>query len=169
MKRRRALVYETGRPCYLTTAVDMPERHLAYLHAEVPSGRLIPAMEAAAARARQVGVLVDLELDTSIGRLDAVRALTVLRLTQEGLTNVARHAGPATRVRLTARVEDETLLLEIVDDGGAPDAEPRGGDLDPAAEPRAGGQRRSRARVASSSDHDPAAEARGRSRADRDA
>ncbi|MCL9795039.1 sensor histidine kinase [Frankia sp. AgKG'84/4] len=52
---------------------------------------------------------------------EAVRApadieTAVFRIAQEALANVARHAG-ATRVRLTLSYLDDTLLLDIADDG----------------------------------------------------
>ena len=45
--------------------------------------------------------------------------LAVLRLTQEALTNVAKHAGPAARARLRVAVEEDTVIWEVTDDGGA--------------------------------------------------
>ncbi|MFC6079740.1 sensor histidine kinase [Sphaerisporangium aureirubrum] len=83
-----------------------------------PEG-LVAALEEVADRGRQVGLLVDASLDPSINRLDAVRALTVLRLSQEGVTNIARHAGPAARVRLSVEgAPDGAVRLELTDDGG---------------------------------------------------
>jgi signal transduction histidine kinase len=41
----------------------------------------------------------------------------VLRLAQEGLTNVAKHAGPAARVRLCAELVDGGVRVEVRDHG----------------------------------------------------
>ncbi|MEO3807897.1 histidine kinase [Sphaerisporangium sp. B11E5] len=89
-----------------------------------PDG-LVAALEEVAERGRQVGLVVDATLDPSINRLDAVRGLTVLRLGQEGITNVARHAGPSTHVQLSVGAEaDGAVRLELIDDGGGGPAEP---------------------------------------------
>jgi signal transduction histidine kinase len=42
----------------------------------------------------------------------------VLRLTQEALTNVAKHAGPAARASLRVDVTDGDVLWSVTDDGG---------------------------------------------------
>ncbi|UWZ35476.1 two-component sensor histidine kinase [Dactylosporangium roseum] len=77
------------------------------------------ALEAAADRARQTGVTVDADIDPEVSTLDAVRGLAVLRLTQEALTNVARHAGPAARARLVVRMRDRAVEWSVTDDGGS--------------------------------------------------
>jgi PAS domain S-box-containing protein len=62
------------------------------------------------------GIAVELapfELDVDV---DKARATAVFRILQELLTNVARHAG-ATRVRVSLRVERDTLMLRVEDDG----------------------------------------------------
>lgn len=58
----------------------------------------------------------------SSGADDAV-ADAVLRIVQEGLTNVARHAG-ATRVELNLQAEDGVLQLSLVDNGRGADGRP---------------------------------------------
>ncbi|MGR6918974.1 sensor histidine kinase [[Actinomadura] parvosata] len=78
------------------------------------------ALEEAAARARATGLSVRCAIDPQVARLDAVRALTVLRLAQEGLANAAKHAGRHAGARMTVRMEDDVVRLEIVDDGGDP-------------------------------------------------
>jgi signal transduction histidine kinase len=52
------------------------------------------------------------------GEEDASRPAVALvwRVAQEAVRNVARHAG-ATRMSLTMRRQDESLVLEVVDDG----------------------------------------------------
>ncbi|WP_423791094.1 histidine kinase [Micromonospora cathayae] len=76
------------------------------------------ALDATVDRARQAGVTVEADLDPAIGTLDAVRGLAVLRLTQEALTNVAKHAGSAALARLTVAVVDGDVHWEVSDDGG---------------------------------------------------
>ena len=49
--------------------------------------------------------------------LDATQALQVLRLLQEALSNVIKHAGTRT-VGISARVADGAVLVRVVDDGG---------------------------------------------------
>jgi signal transduction histidine kinase len=53
----------------------------------------------------------------------------VLRLTQEALTNVAKHAGASALARLTVSVLDGAVHWEVSDDGGGwvPAAVPSGG------------------------------------------
>ncbi|MEH0934856.1 sensor histidine kinase [Micromonospora psammae] len=75
------------------------------------------ALGAAVDRARQAGVTVEADIDPTVGALDAVRGLAVLRLTQEALTNVAKHAGTSARARLTVAVVDGDVHWEVSDDG----------------------------------------------------
>ncbi|MCE7006645.1 histidine kinase [Kibdelosporangium philippinense] len=84
----------------------------------VEPGSLPAAVEAAVARARKVGLRVNASVDPALAQLDATRSLTVLRLTQEGLANVAKHAGSAARTRLSTSVTADAVRLEIRDDGG---------------------------------------------------
>jgi hypothetical protein len=69
---------------------------------------------------------VDADIDPSVGTLDAARGLALLRLTQEALTNVAKHAGPTANARLRATVLAGDLHWEVTDDGG---------DIGPATQP----------------------------------
>lgn len=87
------------------------------------------ALGAAVDRARQAGVTVEAEVDPAVGALDAVRGLAVLRLTQEALTNVVKHAGTSARARLSVSVVDDAVQWEVSDDGRgwAPAAMPPGG------------------------------------------
>ncbi|MEV4822345.1 histidine kinase [Micromonospora sp. NPDC049274] len=95
----------------------------AALTAIEPSA-LPSALGAAVDRARQAGITVEADIDAAIGSLDAVRGLAVLRLTQEALTNVARHAGPSARAHLTVAVHDAAVHWEVTDDGGGVDSAP---------------------------------------------
>ena len=91
--------------------------------ASVDAGTLPTALEAAVERARQTGVHVETNIDPALSTLDAVRGLAALRLVQEGLTNVARHAGPGAKARVTLVMTDGDLVCEITDDGqGVPHA-----------------------------------------------
>jgi signal transduction histidine kinase len=78
------------------------------------------------ANAERAGVAVDADVDPSVGTLDAARGLALLRLTQEALTNVAKHAGPAARACLRVAVRDGDLYWEVADDGGEADPAGRG-------------------------------------------
>ncbi|GIJ23583.1 sensor histidine kinase [Micromonospora lutea] len=88
----------------------------AALTAIEPSA-LPAALGAAVDRARQAGVNVVADIDPAIGALDAVRGLAVLRLSQEALTNVAKHAGAAAVARLTVSVVDGAVHWEVTDNG----------------------------------------------------
>ncbi|WP_441219954.1 sensor histidine kinase [Phytohabitans sp. LJ34] len=96
----------------------------------VEPGELHAALDEVVQRGRQVGLDIESSVDPAVGGLDPVRGLAVLRLTQEGLTNVAKHAGTAARAEVSMRLTpDDTVLLEIVDDGGtSPPALPTAGD-----------------------------------------
>ncbi|MFJ6198982.1 sensor histidine kinase [Micromonospora sp. NPDC092111] len=100
----------------------------AALTAIEPSA-LPAALGTAVDRARQAGVTVEADIDPAVGSLDAVRGLAVLRLTQEALTNVAKHAGSSALARLTVAVVDGAVHWEVADTGGgwAPAAVPSGG------------------------------------------
>ncbi|MGC4816811.1 sensor histidine kinase [Micromonospora sp. DT63] len=105
----------------------------AALTAIEPSA-LPSALGAAVDRARQAGITVEADIDAAIGSLDAVRGLAVLRLTQEALTNVARHAGPAARAHLVVALRDGAVHWEVTDDGCGVD-----GDSAPTPVPAGGG------------------------------
>jgi signal transduction histidine kinase len=76
------------------------------------------ALGAAVDTARRSGLVVESDIAPEVKQLDAVRGLAVLRLTQEALTNVAKHAGPAARARVTVAVLDGAVHWEVADDGG---------------------------------------------------
>jgi signal transduction histidine kinase len=81
------------------------------------------ALAAAVERAQSTGLTVEADIAAPVANLDAVRGLAVLRLTQEALTNVAKHAGPAAKARLAVSVVDGDVHWEVGDDG-APEAVP---------------------------------------------
>ncbi|MEV4489938.1 histidine kinase [Micromonospora coxensis] len=100
----------------------------AALTAIEPSA-LPAALGAAVDRARQAGVTVEADIDPAVGALDAVRGLAVLRLTQEALTNVVKHAGTRALARLSVSVRDGSVHWEVTDDGrgATPTPVPPGG------------------------------------------
>ncbi|MDG4781925.1 histidine kinase [Micromonospora sp. WMMD961] len=100
----------------------------AALTAIEPSA-LPAAIGASIDRARQAGVTVEADLDSAIGSLDAVRGMAVLRLTQEALTNVAKHAGTSALAHLVIAVRDGSVHWEVTDNGrgGVPAGVPAGG------------------------------------------
>jgi signal transduction histidine kinase len=81
-----------------------------------PEG-LATALTSAVARARATGVTVDSDIDESVAGLDGIRRLAVLRIVQEGLTNVVKHAGRDARATLTVRVTGQAVRVVIADDG----------------------------------------------------
>jgi signal transduction histidine kinase len=96
----------------------------------IEPGALPAALGTAVDTARRSGLVVDAEIAPSVGGLDAARGLAVLRLTQEALTNVAKHAGPSARVRLCVAVTGGDVRWEVTDDGGGagvPETPPGGG------------------------------------------
>ncbi|MUN39740.1 sensor histidine kinase [Actinomadura litoris] len=92
------------------------------------------ALEAALERGRGDGLEIAADIDPGVAGLDAVRRLTVLRIVQEGLANVARHAGPGASAALSVRVGGQAVRLEITDDGARAARAPRA-----AGEPGASG------------------------------
>ncbi|GIE84575.1 sensor histidine kinase [Actinoplanes regularis] len=82
------------------------------------------ALDGAVETARRAGVVVEAEIDPSIGALDAVRGLALLRLTQEALTNVAKHAGQGARAFLQVTMTGSDLCWSVEDDGGSVAAAP---------------------------------------------
>jgi signal transduction histidine kinase len=96
----------------------------------IEPGALPAALATAVDRAEGTGLVVDADISDAVGSLDAVRGLAVLRLTQEALTNVAKHAGPDARAALTVSVVDGAVHWQVSDDGGpggAPAERPPGG------------------------------------------
>lgn len=98
-----------------------------------PAG-LSEALKATVERSRQTGLTMETDIDPEISGLDTVRGLTILRLTQEGLTNVAKHAGTTACVRLRLGVHGDHVRVEIVDDGGARNGKSPGGRQNDRAE-----------------------------------
>jgi signal transduction histidine kinase len=101
-------------------------RLLGVLRAETePRGSLVPApgladVEALAAEVAQAGVRVEVRIEGTPAELPAGLDLSAYRIVQEALTNVVRHAGPAT-ARVAVSYAADRVRVEVVDDG-------RGGD-----------------------------------------
>lgn len=70
---------------------------------------------------RQTGIAVELELSLPAERLPKEFEITVYRVVQEALTNVARHSG-AKAAAVTVTADDATLHVEISDRGRGFDA-----------------------------------------------
>jgi two-component system sensor histidine kinase UhpB len=79
--------------------------------------------ELSRAFAHQSGIAVEREFAAHLPALSDEAELAIYRITQEGLTNVARHAG-ARRVTLTLEPGTDSVVLRVVDDGrGMPAAQ----------------------------------------------
>ncbi|WP_067826218.1 sensor histidine kinase [Nocardia inohanensis] len=79
---------------------------------------LAEALDTATERARGLGVGVEADIDPDIAEVDALTALTLLRLAQEGLANTSKHAGPGARARLEVRMSEGTVNFTLRDRGG---------------------------------------------------
>ncbi|WP_211766807.1 sensor histidine kinase [Kutzneria sp. CA-103260] len=91
-----------------------------------PKG-LPAALAAAVERARGAGLTVEAEIDPGVTTVDAMRRLAVLRVVQEGLTNVIKHAGPDARATLRVDAVRGEVQILISDDRRGRPAEARGG------------------------------------------
>jgi signal transduction histidine kinase len=86
-----------------------------------PRGSLAPApglaeVEALAAEVARAGVRVEVRIEGTPAELPAGLDLSAYRIVQEALTNVVRHAGPATaRVRIA--YGEAEVVVEVTDDG----------------------------------------------------
>ncbi|MPY58374.1 sensor histidine kinase [Streptomyces spongiae] len=74
-------------------------------------------LETVAERARAAGLRVTLEIEGDRGGLSTADELTVLRVVQESLTNVLRHAGPGAEVTISLRFDEDVVVIGVVDDG----------------------------------------------------
>ncbi|MEH1125567.1 sensor histidine kinase [Micromonospora sp. CPCC 206061] len=82
-----------------------------------PSG-LPVALRSAVDRSERIGLTVQVNIDPAIAGVDARTAHAMLRLTQEGLANVAKHAGTAARARLSIRRSGDRVEFDLQDFGG---------------------------------------------------
>ncbi|WP_067821539.1 sensor histidine kinase [Nocardia inohanensis] len=70
-------------------------------------------LTAAVERVRAAGFTVEADLGASVEGLDAIGRLTLLRLTQESLTNVMKHADRRRTVRITLAQNASAARLEV--------------------------------------------------------
>ena len=75
------------------------------------------AITSVVSHVRAAGVTVRSDIDESVAALDAMHRLAVLRVVQEGLTNVVKHAGRAAHATVVVRVTDQGVRVAIADDG----------------------------------------------------
>ncbi len=68
------------------------------------------------------GLPIELRLEAPIDALDPAQQTVVLRVVQEALQNVRKHAAPTT-VRVATRLEADTWVAEVIDDGRGFDPE----------------------------------------------
>ncbi|WP_406236771.1 sensor histidine kinase [Nocardia sp. NBC_01009] len=83
------------------------------------------ALTGVADRAAQLGHTIEVHVDDAVTTVDALRALTLLRLTQEGIANIVRHTAPGTKARLTIDVIDDGTVDFVLCDRGMR-TEPKG-------------------------------------------
>ncbi|MFZ0170926.1 MAG: sensor histidine kinase [Acidimicrobiales bacterium] len=77
----------------------------------------VSALEPLVEQVRAAGFDVDLDVQgVTVGALSPAAELSIYRIVQEALTNVVKHAGPAT-VHVEIRDEADALVLEVSDDG----------------------------------------------------
>jgi signal transduction histidine kinase len=86
-----------------------------------PSGSLTPSpglaeVDALAADVARAGARVEVRIEGTRPALPLGLDLSAYRIVQEALTNVVRHAGPAT-ARVRIRYAPDTVDIEVVDDG----------------------------------------------------
>lgn len=82
------------------------------------------ALRAAVERVEAAGPKVTAEIDAEVADLNGVLRLAVLRVVQEGLTNVLKHAGDTAKVALKVNRSDDTVEVTLSDDGPALPAKP---------------------------------------------
>lgn len=77
------------------------------------------ALAAVVDRMRAVTPRIDADIDPAVPGVDALVGLTLLRLTQEGLANVVKHAGPGTTTRLSITMTPDSVRFRLTDSGPA--------------------------------------------------
>ena len=70
-------------------------------------------VDAAVARTRAAGFTVVSRIDRQLAGLDAIARLTLLRVTQEALTNVMKHADPSTPVEVDVERRDDGVSVRV--------------------------------------------------------
>jgi signal transduction histidine kinase len=94
----------------------------------VQSGVVVHVLDSQPEEARKAlpGVGAEVRIAGSPCELPLGLDLSAYRIVQEALTNVVRHAGPAT-ARVAVHYSPGRVALEVVDDGHGPDDQDRGG------------------------------------------
>jgi signal transduction histidine kinase len=92
----------------------------------MPDASLVPApgladLDRLAERAGQAGVRVDVSVRGERPRLPAGLDLAAYRVIQEAVTNVIKHAA-ADQCQVTVACQEDTLMLEVTDNGRGPAA-----------------------------------------------
>ncbi|KQY09658.1 histidine kinase [Mycobacterium sp. Root135] len=82
--------------------------------AMIEPGAVWAEVDAAVARARAAGFTVVSRIDRQPVGLDAIARLTLLRVTQEALTNVMKHADPSTPVEVDVERRDDGVSVRVV-------------------------------------------------------
>jgi signal transduction histidine kinase len=102
----------------LRDPANLPDEPAAQL---VDPQGLPAALYSVAEHAGQLGLRIHASIDPDVARLDPVRGLAVLRLLQEGLANVAKHAGPSAQASISIRMaETDAIHVLIFNKGGEP-------------------------------------------------
>lgn len=83
----------------------------------VESDAVATEIDAALTRARSAGFVVNADIETEFANLDAISRLTVLRLVQESLTNVMKHADRTAPVRFRVASERDGVSVDVVNGG----------------------------------------------------
>jgi signal transduction histidine kinase len=91
---------------------------------QAPAAPLAPApglarLDRLVERTSGTGVRVSLERSGTVRDVPAGVDLSAYRIAQEALTNVVRHAGAGASCTVSVQYDDDALVVEVTDDGGA--------------------------------------------------
>jgi signal transduction histidine kinase len=77
----------------------------------------VSTLDALARQVEAVGVKVRIDTSGTAGPLDPSIDRAAYRVVQEALTNVSRHSGPGSTTRVLLTWADDTLTIDVTDDG----------------------------------------------------